>query len=72
MPEFVGALDQGTTSTRFMIFDHEGSVVSVEQEEHRQIFPQPGWVENDPMEIWSRSTSVIAGALSRAGLAASD
>ncbi|MGH8914809.1 MAG: glycerol kinase GlpK [Acidimicrobiia bacterium] len=72
MPEFVGALDQGTTSTRFKIFDHEGAVVSVEQEEHRQIFPQPGWVEHDPMEIWSRSTSVIEGALSRAGLAASD
>jgi glycerol kinase len=72
MPEFVGALDQGTTSTRFMVFDHAGSIVAIDQREHRQIFPQPGWVEHDPVEIWSRSTSVIEGALSRAGLVASD
>jgi glycerol kinase len=72
MPELIGALDQGTTSTRFMVFDHEGGVVSVDQREHRQIFPQPGWVEHDPVEIWSKTTSVIEGALSRAGLKASD
>lgn len=72
MPEFVGALDQGTTSTRFMVFDHEGAVVSVDQREHAQIFPQPGWVEHDPVEIWSRSVSVIEGALARVGLQASD
>jgi len=72
VPELIGALDQGTTSTRFMVFDHGGTVVSVDQREHRQIFPQPGWVEHDPVEIWSKTTSVIEGALSRAGLKASD
>src|SRR3970040_1870647 len=72
MPELVGALDQGTTSTRFMIFDGAGEVVAVDQREHRQIFPRPGWVEHDPIEIWSMTTSVIEGALSRAGLHGSD
>ncbi|HVR77229.1 MAG TPA: glycerol kinase GlpK [Acidimicrobiia bacterium] len=72
MPELVGALDQGTTSTRFMIFDGAGEVVAVDQREHRQIFPRPGWVEHDPIEIWSMTTSVIEGALSRAWLQASD
>ena len=72
MADLIGALDQGTTSTRFMIFDHDGAVVSVDQREHRQIFPQPGWVEHDPVEIWSKTTSVVEGALSRAGLKASD
>jgi glycerol kinase len=72
MPELVGALDQGTTSTRFMVFDHDGNVVSVDQREHRQILPRPGWVEHDPVEIWSMTTSVIEGALARAGLHASD
>jgi glycerol kinase len=72
MAEYVGALDQGTTSTRFMIFDHAGVVISVDQHEHEQIFPQPGWVEHDPKEIWTRSTEVIDGALKKAGLAASD
>ena len=72
MADLIGALDQGTTSTRFMIFDRAGAVVSVDQREHHQIFPQPGWVEHDPVEIWSKTTSVIEGALSRAGLKASD
>jgi glycerol kinase len=72
MPDFVGALDQGTTSTRFMVFDHDGSVVASDQREHRQIFPQPGWVEHDAVEIWSRATSVVEGALSRAGLTTGD
>ncbi len=72
MPEFVGALDQGTTSTRFMVFDSAGTVVAVDQQEHHQIFPRPGWVEHDPMEIWAKSVSVIEGALSKAGLTASD
>ena len=67
MTDLIGALDQGTTSTRFMIFDSDGAVVSVDQREHRQIFPQPGWVEHDPVEIWSKTTSVIEGALSRSG-----
>ena len=53
MADYVGALDQGTTSTRFMIFDHSGGVVGVDQKEHEQIFPKPGWVEHDPKEIWA-------------------
>ena len=67
MTRYVGALDQGTTSTRFMVFDHSGEVVAAHQEEHTQIFPQPGWVEHDPLEIWERCRQVIAGALDRAG-----
>ena len=66
-PRYVGALDQGTTSTRFMLFDHEGAVVSSHQLEHHQHFPQPGWVEHDPLEIWNRSCKVIREALSLAG-----
>jgi glycerol kinase len=72
MAELVGALDQGTTSTRFMVFDGQGGVVSVDQREHEQIFPRPGWVEHDPVEIWSKSLSVIDGALTTAGLKPSD
>ena len=72
MADYVGALDQGTTSTRFMIFDHSGAVVGVDQKEHEQIFPKPGWVEHDPKEIWTRSQEVIAGALKKAGIAATD
>ena len=55
MAQYVGALDQGTTSTRFMIFDHAGQVVAIDQKEHEQIYPKPGWVEHDPAEIWARS-----------------
>src|SRR5215207_2320279 len=72
MAKYVGALDQGTTSTRFMIFDHGGQVVSIHQKEHEQIYPKPGWVEHDPAEIWSRSQEVIRGALDKASIAASD
>ncbi len=72
MTKYVGALDQGTTSTRFMIFDHSGQVVSIDQKEHEQIYPKPGWVEHDPMEIWARSQDVIKGALAKAGLTAAD
>lgn len=72
MSEYVGALDQGTTSTRFMIFDRTGSVVAIDQREHRQIFPKPGWVEHDAGEIWSNSVDVIQGALSKADLDSSD
>ncbi len=68
MPTYIGALDQGTTSTRFMIFDHTGQIVASHQLEHRQIYPQPGWVEHDPMEIWARTQEVMAGALEKAGL----
>jgi glycerol kinase len=72
MPKYVGALDQGTTSTRFMVFDHSGGVVAVDQREHKQVYPGPGLVEHDPLEIWARCRQTIVGALSKAGLAASD
>jgi glycerol kinase len=72
MASYVGALDQGTTSTRFMIFDHAGKVVAIHQKEHEQIYPKPGWVEHDPAEIWSRSQEVIKGALDKANIKASD
>jgi glycerol kinase len=68
----LGALDQGTTSTRFMIFDTAGAVVAADQQEHRQIFPKPGWVEHDPSEIIDRMWSVIGGALGKAGVEGSD
>jgi glycerol kinase len=70
MTQYIGAIDQGTTSTRFMIFDHAGKVIAVDQKEHQQIYPKPGWVEHDPTEIWMRSQEVIAGALRKANLAA--
>ncbi|HKX74577.1 MAG TPA: glycerol kinase GlpK [Acidimicrobiia bacterium] len=69
---YVGALDQGTTSTRFIIFDEQGRPLVTAQEEHRQIFPAPGWVEHDPMEIVDNSQRVIARALNDAGLTAAD
>ena len=72
MAKYVGALDQGTTSTRFMIFDHSGNVIAVDQKEHEQIYPKPGWVEHDAMEIWTRSKEVISGALAKAGIQPSD
>jgi glycerol kinase len=68
MPKYVAALDQGTTSTRCMIFDHGGNVAAVDQKEHQQIYPKPGWVEHDPLEIWARTQEVMAGALSKAGI----
>ena len=66
--KYVGAVDQGTTSTRFMIFDHSGQVVGIHQLEHEQIYPKPGWVEHNPMEIWERTQQVIKGALEKAGV----
>jgi len=69
---FVGALDQGTTSTRFMVFDAAGSEVARRQLEHTQILPSPGWVEHDPIEIAARVDEVIAGALRTAGLTGRD
>ncbi|HEX7607997.1 MAG TPA: glycerol kinase GlpK [Candidatus Cryosericum sp.] len=66
MAKYVGAIDQGTTSTRFMIFDHAGQVIGIDQKEHEQIYPKPGWVEHDPMEIWAVTQAVIAGALAKA------
>jgi len=67
MPDYVAALDQGTTSTRCMLFDHGGNVVAAEQLEHKQIYPEPGWVEHDAEEIWERSRQVMDGALRKAG-----
>ena len=72
MAQYVGALDQGTTSTRFMVFDHSGQVVAIHQKEHEQIYPKPGWVEHDPAEIWARCQEVITGALDKAGIKATD
>lgn len=72
MGELVGALDQGTTSTRFIVFDTSGTVVASAQQEHRQIFPQPGWVEHDPSEIVDRMWAVIERGLDAAGAIASD
>ena len=72
MADFVGAIDQGTTSTRFMIFDHAGREVGKHQLEHEQILPQAGWVEHNPLEIWERTQTVIDSALTSAGLRASD
>ncbi len=68
MAKYAAAIDQGTTSTRFMIFDHSGNVVGVDQKEHEQIYPKPGWVEHDPMEIWTRTQEVIEGALRKSGV----
>jgi glycerol kinase len=72
MAEYAAALDQGTTSTRFMVFDHSGQVVGVDQKEHEQIYPQPGQVEHDAKEIWARSQDVIKGGLEKAGVGADD
>jgi glycerol kinase len=72
MADYVGALDQGTTSTRFMVFDRRGRVVATGQREHQQIFPAPGWVEHDATEIWRRCQEVTAAALAKAGLSARD
>jgi glycerol kinase len=72
MSKYVAAIDQGTTSTRCMVFDHSGKVISVDQKEHEQIFPQPGWVEHSPTEIWERTQEVVKGALSKGGLTTAD
>lgn len=72
MADFVGAIDHGTTSTRFMVFDHAGREVARHQLEHEQILPRAGWVEHNPLEIWERTRAVISTALTKAGLAASD
>ena len=70
--QYVAAIDQGTTSTRCMIFNHEGRVVAVDQKEHEQIFPKAGWVEHNPVEIWENTRSVTAGALAKADLTSAD
>jgi glycerol kinase len=72
MREYIGAIDQGTTSTRFIIFDRTGQIMASAQREHRQIYPQPGWVEHDPAEIWQRTQEVIDDAMRQSGLRAQD
>ncbi|MEW2522030.1 glycerol kinase GlpK [Actinacidiphila alni] len=72
MADFVGAVDQGTTSSRFMIFDHDGNEVAKHQLEHTQYLPKPGWVEHDPVEIWERTNVAIQNAVRSAGISASD
>ncbi len=72
MADFIGAVDQGTTSTRFMIFDHDGREVARHQLEHEQILPRAGWVEHNPIEIWERTETVIGTALTTAGLGTAD
>ncbi len=72
MSDYVAAIDQGTTSTRCMLFDRAGTVVSVDRMEHQQIFPRAGWVEHDPAEIWNNTREVVAGALAKANVTATD
>ncbi len=72
MASYLGAIDQGTTSTRFIIFDRAGRMVASEHREHQQIYPKPGWVEHDAEEIWRRTQEVIAGALQQRALQPSD
>lgn len=72
MTKYIGAIDQGTTSTRFIVFDQHGHIVSMAQKEHRQIYPQPGWVEHDPLELLSNTQEVAGAALARANLTAAD
>jgi glycerol kinase len=66
MPEYVAAIDQGTTSTRCILFDHDGRIVAAEQREHRQLFPKAGWVEHDPAEIWGNTRDVVARVIAKA------
>ncbi len=72
MSQYVAAIDQGTTSTRCMVFDHDGRVVSVDQREHQQHLPRAGWVEHDALEVWGKTREVAAGALAKADLTPGD
>jgi glycerol kinase len=72
MSKYIAAIDQGTTSTRCMLFNHSGQVISLAQKEHEQIYPQPGWVEHKPMEIWERTQEVIREAVAKAGVKPGD
>ena len=72
MANYIGAIDQGTTSTRFIVFDRGGRVISVSQKEHEQIYPNPGWVEHNPDEVWQRTREVIAGAMASGNLKPQD
>jgi glycerol kinase len=72
MSKYIAAIDQGTTSTRCMIFNHQGEAIGMHQLEHRQIYPKPGWVEHDPMEIWQNTKAVINEALHKTGITGAD
>jgi glycerol kinase len=72
MTNYVLAIDQGTTSTRAMIFNHSGEVLGVKQKEHEQLYPKPGWVEHDPLEIWSSTQFVVQGVLNENNLTTGD
>jgi glycerol kinase len=72
MPDFIAAIDQGTTSTRFIVFDHEGNIVANDQKEHKQFYPAPGLVEHDGMEIWNNTLDVINGGMRKSGLTSED
>ncbi|MBS0014005.1 MAG: glycerol kinase, partial [Desulfobacterales bacterium] len=72
MGDYIGALDLGTTSNRFIVFDRRGRIVGSAQKEHEQIFPKPGWVEHNPVEIWENTGDVMRGALAKTGLKGTD
>ena len=72
MPKYIASIDQGTTSTRCILFDHGGNIVAVDQKEHQQIYPKPGWVEHDALEIWENTQEVTRGALRKANCNVSD
>ncbi|MBO0729855.1 MAG: glycerol kinase, partial [Acidimicrobiaceae bacterium] len=72
MPDLIGAIDQGTTSTRCMLFDISGREVARHQLEHEQVLPRPGWVEHDPQDLWEGTAAAVALAMSRAGATAAD
>lgn len=72
MSKYIGALDLGTTSNRFIIFDHSGQIIGLDQIEHEQIFPRPGWVEHDPVEIWKNCEAAIGAALNKTGIGGND
>jgi glycerol kinase len=72
MSRYVGAIDQGTTSSRFILFDEAGAIVALAQKEHAQIYPRPGWMEHDAVEVWRNTQEVIGGALAREGWNAAD
>src|SRR5579863_4689026 len=72
MSRYVAAIDQGTTSSRCIVFDAKGQIAAIDQTEHRQIYPRPGWVEHDALEIWANVQEVIAGALAKAEASAAD
>ena len=67
---YIAAIDQGTTSTRCILFDSHGEIIAVDQKEHEQIYPQPGWVEHNPLEIWHRTLEVVQGAMDKGKITA--